>query len=648
MISFDLETHLIRPGVLAPPIVCGSAAGGRGGPVLMLKDKALEYIEYLLRAGETIAGANIAYDFGCVAAAKPELLLLIFDAYEEGRIFDVHIACMLDLIAKGCVQEGELLDPRTGAKLKDPAKGTITNRVSLAACVDLYLGRKDAKANDEWRLRYAELDGLPLEQWPEVARQYPIDDAVNTLEVAQVLQARGENLINLAPQCAAAWAAHLSAMWGMRTNPARVEAMRVALESKRAEDVAFAKSKGFMREDGTKDTKLLKSHVALAYLGEPPMTETGAVSTAREVLEESGDEALERFSEVSKTEKLLKTYLPFVEEGTRAPINVKPNILLSTGRASYEGLIQLLPRKGPTRECFEPRPGKVWCSVDYSAIELSTLAQVCLWTVGRSKLAEVINDGKDPHCIMAAQLGAVSYEEALAGKESGHLKDLRQAGKAANFGFPGGMGAAKFVLAKRKENMRVCQVMRTAEVCGVEKVTQWKGRPCPPVCRACCEAAEKLRSFYLSTWVEMQAYFSHINAHLQDTDRVTQFVSQRVRGGVRFTQACNTLFQGLAADGAKLALWEITKEAYLDSESPLYGSRVIVFAHDELILEMPEEQAHEAASRQTEVMIDAMRVFVPDVRVSAEPALMRRWYKDAKPVYEGNRLVPWEPEEKAA
>jgi hypothetical protein len=29
--------------------------------------------------------------------------------------------------------------------------------------------------------------------------------------------------------------------------------------------------------------------------------------------------------------------------------------------------------------------------------------------------------------------------------------------------------------------------------------------------------------------------------------------------------------------------------------------------------------------------------------VKAEPALMRRWYKDAKTVYVNRRLVPWEP-----
>jgi DNA polymerase I-like protein with 3'-5' exonuclease and polymerase domains len=69
----------------------------------------------------------------------------------------------------------------------------------------------------------------------------------------------------------------------------------------------------------------------------------------------------------------------------------------------------------------------------------------------------------------------------------------------------------------------------------------------------------------------------------------------------------------------------------------------MIFAHDELILEMPEEKAHEAALRQVEVMVASMKEYVPDVRVSAEPALMRRWYKDAAPVYVDGRLVPWEP-----
>jgi hypothetical protein len=39
-----------------------------------------------------------------------------------------------------------------------------------------------------------------------------------------------------------------------------------------------------------------------------------------------------------------------------------------------------------------------------------------------------------------------------------------------------------------------------------------------------------------------------------------------------------------------------------------------------------------------------MREFVPDVHVAAEPALMRRWFKEAETVKDpSGRLVTWEP-----
>ena len=47
--------------------------------------------------------------------------------------------------------------------------------------------------------------------------------------------------------------------------------------------------------------------------------------------------------------------------------------------------------------------------------------------------------------------------------------------------------------------------------------------------------------------------------------------------------------------------------------------------------------------RQAQIMVEQMRTCVPDVKVKAEPALMRRWYKQAEAVYNEGKLVPWEP-----
>jgi hypothetical protein len=73
---------------------------------------------------------------------------------------------------------------------------------------------------------------------------------------------------------------------------------------------------------------------------------------------------------------------------------------------------------------------------------------------------------------------------------------------------------------------------------------------------------------------------------------------------------------------------------------------MVAFIHDEFVLEVPEalHLAQAAVSRLVDVMVRGMAIYVPDVPIKAEPTLMRRWYKEADPVWDeqGNLLV-WEP-----
>jgi len=406
--------------------------------------------------------------------------------------------------------------------------------------------------------------------------------------------------------------------------------------------LAGAQSTGLIRADGTKDMKALREAVYRAYDGLPPKTDKGDISTSREALVESGVEALEAFGELSKWEKL-KTYADTLDALQGRPMNVQANPLLNTGRASYQGLIQLIPRKGGVRECFVPREGRVFCSVDYAAIEMSTLAQVCLWALGFSKLADAINADIDPHSLFAANMIGVGYEEFLERKKEPIFAGYRQAAKAANFGFPGMMGGPTFVAAKKREGEKVCEWTYRDGQCGkLGKVREWKGRELKaPLCARCIEEAEKLRRFYLNQWPEMPAYFNWVSAQ---GESVEHFVSKRVRGGCSGPAGANTRFQGLASDGAKAALRRMTREMYLDRGSALYGSRLVVFAHDETLLEIPEERLHEAAYRQAEVMVAEMKRYVPDVKVKAAPAAMRYWTKKADEKFNADgKLIPWEP-----
>ena len=116
---------------------------------------------------------------------------------------------------------------------------------------------------------------------------------------------------------------------------------------------------------------------------------------------------------------------------------------------------------------------------------------------------------------------------------------------------------------------------------------------------------------------------------------------------MNFTAGCNSFFQSLAADGGKSALRNVVREAYLDEASPLFGTRPIMFVHDEIFSEVPCEKLHEAAKRKAQIMVESMRVWVPDVHINAEPAAMTHWYKEAEAVYdESGRLIPWEPKAK--
>jgi DNA polymerase-1 len=320
----------------------------------------------------------------------------------------------------------------------------------------------------------------------------------------------------------------------------------------------------------------------------------------------------------------------------------------------------------------ETPPPMLFGSVDYSGIELCTLAQVCLWTVGYSKMADIINETGDPgglHAAFGANMLGKPVDEFKKLVKSGDrlAKDYRQAAKAANFGFPGGMGAAKLVLAKRKKNegttvapdgtryagIRFCVLTGGAEHCGVEKVTEWKGRACPPVCRACCVQAEMLRNRWLDTFPEMRAYFEFVSRVADTSGEVRlaglpyqkpeHYLKGSLRGGVEFTDGANGHFQELAALLMKDALWRVTRACYVERGSVLYRTtRVPLCVHDEMFVETLAAAAHLTVPEVVRMMEASGRRIVPGVLTKAEPAISRRWLKAMEPYYVDGKLAPWE------
>ena len=111
-------------------------------------------------------------------------------------------------------------------------------------------------------------------------------------------------------------------------------------------------------------------------------------------------------------------------------------------------------------------------------------------------------------------------------------------------------------------------------------------------------------------------------------------ISGRLRGHVGFSQCANTPFQGLAADGNKLALFRLLRAGY----------QVCGFVHDEMVVLIPDGTDYSAAVLQVQqILADAMQELTPDISINTEYLLADRWYKDVdeQPTDTAGRIIPY-------
>ncbi len=170
-----------------------------------------------------------------------------------------------------------------------------------------------------------------------------------------------------------------------------------------------------------------------------PATETGKMTIS---VNECWNEhrGLDPFIDAYCTFKELTKLRTFFDSLDRSVIHPRYRVLVRTGRTSCSGPnIQQLPRDSHIREAVVPRAGHLFLIIDYSAIELRTLAAVCQQRYGFSRLADVLRSGIDPHSYTAAMFAGISMDQL---QTLPNKKQLRQQAKAVNFGIPGGLGAS--------------------------------------------------------------------------------------------------------------------------------------------------------------------------------------------------------------
>ena len=633
LIYIDLETHLFGPGNMAPKPVCMSFDAGEGGHLVpWWTGEAEEILKECLRSaarGEVVLAAHKAsYDFSCILNHASHLGPLIFAAYAADGITCSRTREKLLDIAEGKLRgsyndQGEWID-------SDYRLNVLSQR---------YFDFEMDKGADGYRTRYSELDGVPIEQWPQRAIDYAIEDAVYGRKLILHQKDRAAGLGYSMPteflEARACFSLQLMQCWGIHTDGPKVHALwektearmlelrRLLLDAelmvpKRKKDATALAKYGLEGNSPEeilfrKDMKAIRDRIE-GYWPEgigpiPRSPKTQQLKTGKDILEMCDHPGLQGLIEFNSLQKSGSTYVKKMFEGIEHPIHANFDVLgASSSRTSCRGPnLQNQPRLPGVRECFITRQGRVFLACDFNSQEMRTLAQTCLDIVGKSKLAERYqkNPNFDPH-------------QDFADSHGGE----RQHCKIANFGIPGGMGAGG--------------LMRYAKGYG----ETWTHR-----------FATEIRKSYFLQWPEMNDYFRHVRSLVGDANFGYMTIPQSgfKRGGVGYTDCANGYFQGLAAAASKNALFEVVRRCYdVTMNSWLYQSRPVLFIHDEVVTETPEEVGHEAAMEMERVMAEGMAKYVPDVPPMAEATLMTYWSKKAKRVFDNGRLVAWNGQQKAA
>lgn len=662
---FDTETFLIRPGHQASELVCVAWKNDKGERGVTHWTKALDLLHSIWESDE-ITNHTIAFDaiVSCNFDRSIELTRKVFRAYCEHRVICTQVS-------------EELLDIRDGRfeGWYTPEGEKIKPTYSLAALTAKYLGRdlsaykkKNSDSDpDPWRLKYGTLWDVPIEQWPHDAVTYPLDDVEHThgVRMGQLARMDRANVVGIKgplaherQRAAIDFAHKLMSAWGVRTDPAYVSRLATATEATLAKlgaelglytDTA-GRQWSFVRANGKRNTKEVKRFIETveaerkaecdreAKPFEPLVVWTAGtthpdgsqksapdISLSASALEDLAEEhpILGLYGQFGETRAILAKDVKTLLRGVALPIHSRYRQLVTDRTGTSDPNNQNWARVPGIRECHRPREGYVYLQADYNGLELSTLGTVCRAVVGWSKLADAIREGQDPHLVLAADFQGITYAEADARHKAKDkaIGESRDHAKPTNFGLPGGLGLKRFIEFSKFQY-------------GVEMSNS---------------QAATYRGKWFSRWEEMPHYFAWIRSlRKQVTERgrdywVTEHVTGRVRGGCRYTAACNDPFQSLGASTTAHAGFLIALECYTMPESPLFGARPVFYVHDEFILEVLRKRLQAAAVRFRQILEDTARLYMPYCPPKAPPLAMLRWSKGAHEIYDSaGALIPWD------
>jgi len=544
-LAIDTETT-IKPFTETPDLITFQVFDGEN---LYYVDRSLVGDFLKKHVTRTLVFANAPFDIDVI---EKHTGLSLKEQLENDKCFDINILFRLWKLA---------------------IDGDVPRKYSLARISEDLLGIELDK-NEEIRCNFADFMEVPTEEIPAEFLEYGAKDVIATFHCFTRLRmeiTRLNSTNNLSH--------HIQILGGLALN--RMYKNGIGFDEDRATELlrqlnatlevqhVTMSAYGFVK--GIKGNQQAYNNV-INYLGlKLPTTSEGDYSMKESDLEKYKDNHfVKSFLDYKRTEKT--TFFIRKLKGSR--VHPRYDLLKNTGRTGCSSPnIQQLPRDGDIRSMFKADSGNTLLITDYSAIELATLAQHVYVTQGSSTMRNKINEGADLHKYYASVLFNVPEDKVE--------KWQRQAAKAANFGFPGGLGIETFIEFAKGYDIQLTP-----------------------------EEAQNMKDTWFAAFPEMKEY-------MQGEEGAVTTLTGRIRANTTYCAEKNTAFQGLAADGAKLALYNL-----MDA-----GFKLVGFVHDEIITEVPENTVEEMRRLQEEIMVNSMSLVVPDVKISVESTISPRYCK---------------------
>lgn len=659
----DFETYLISAEMPAPKPVCLSFTNGKTTGIYNSFETMHRFLKECLEH-HTIIAHNAKFELLVIYEWFKDLRPLLVKALSEGRIY--------------CTYLHELVyNAKRKKELKD---------ISLAGLVKHYFQEdisEDKKNPNAWRLRYGELEGIPLKEWPAEAIQYAEMDSV----WAYKLHKRQR----LAPckqrhHLEADFYLNLMGNYGIEIDSERVKELDKEVTNLLKPFQEFLIDQGFMRlEKGNikRNMKVFQQYCKNTFGKDCITTDKGIPSTTVEVLT--------KYLKIDPDNKIIRTYVDLMTYDKTKSAFIS-NLLeateldnpimrsqytpcVTTGRTSSRKSkafpsvnIQQMPRSIPNvkwdiRNCYKPRDGYKLCSIDYAGLELASCAHQLYKTFSRSEMRDTINDGDYPvdmHSKLAFTLRNLdgkypqtTYEEFVKNKKKETFKEWRQLAKPINLGFPGGIGYdtmrtllfkegiyPKFkILEKSSDYFRIKEMAWDVRTLIKEGFTGARiARLNKTEFAIVIDELKELKTKYLSIYPDLRHFLKTKHEEFQTGETIRmkneygeweneEMYEYEIEGFKRdwatYTAFCNGyLMQSPSAVGAKKAVIDISKK-YLNNDSV----NLLAFIHDEILFEIKDNYEMYIKDLSC-MMIDSMQSVLDSVRITVEADLMDYWSKE--------------------